>query len=116
MNIARSNRSQALTRTLTLALTLTRTLTPTPTLNLILTLTPTLTLTLTQHTRPAPGESAFQYKVQVSSLEMVERLFGAVEALDDVACVRRGDMEHMLHDSPASFWAHATQPAAEEEP
>ena len=46
---------------------------------------------------------------------MIERLFGAVEALDDVACVRRGDMEHMLHDSPASFWAHATRATAEQE-
>ena len=62
-----------------------------------------------------PGESAFQYNVQVSSLAMIERLFGAVEALDDVVCVRRGDLEHMLHDSLEGFWAHAERPAAEEE-
>ena len=58
-------------------------------------------------TREIGGESAFQYKVQVGSLGMVDQLFQAVEALDDVVCVLRGDMEHMLHDSPASFWAHA---------
>ena len=48
---------------------------------------------------------------------MIERLFEAVAALDDVAHVTRGDMLHMLHDSPDGFWAHATErpPAAEEE-
>ena len=46
---------------------------------------------------------------------MIERLFSAVEALDDVVCVRRGDMDHMLHDSPEGFWAHAERPAAGEE-
>ena len=31
--------------------------------------------------------------------------------------VRRGDMLHMLHDSPDGFWAHAAErPAAEEQP
>ena len=68
-------------------------------------------------TRDIGGASAFQYHVQVSSLAMIERLFEAVAALDDVVHVRRGDMLHMLHDSPDGFWAHAAErPAAEEQP
>ena len=60
-------------------------------------------------TRQIGGESAFQYKVQVSSLAMVEDLFKAVETLDDVVRVMRGDMEHMLHDYSADFWALARE-------
>ena len=48
---------------------------------------------------------------------MVARERRAVAALDDVVHVRRGDMLHMLHDSPDGFWAHAAErPAAEEQP
>jgi (p)ppGpp synthase/HD superfamily hydrolase len=58
-------------------------------------------------THKVGGESAFQYKVHIASFEQLERLTAALEELDDVQCVLRGDMEDMLHDSPTSFWAHA---------
>ena len=42
--------------------------------------------------------SAFQYKVLITDVQMLERLTAALEELDDVVRVVRGDMEDMLHD------------------
>ena len=42
--------------------------------------------------------SAFQYKVLITDVAMLERLTAALEALDDVVRVVRGDMEDMMHD------------------
>ena len=60
--------------------------------------------------RQVGGESAFQYKVQVRSLQMLERLVHVVQQLDDVVHVTRGDMDDMLHDSPTGFWENARAP------
>ena len=58
-------------------------------------------------TREVGGESAFQYAVHISSLEQLDGLMIALDKLDDVVKVIRGDMEDMLHDSPAAFWENA---------
>ena len=65
-------------------------------------------------THQVGGESAFQYKVQVRSLEMVQRLMAKLHEHEDVVCVLRGNMDDMLHDSPAAFWAHAQEPRGPE--
>ena len=90
---------------------------PKPNPNQVISLEVVNIIDVRSKTRDIGGASAFQYHVQVSSLAMIERLFEAVAALDDVVHVRRGDMLHMLHDSPDGFWAHAAErPAAEEQP
>ena len=53
------------------------------------------------------SESAFQFKVHISSLEQLDSLTRALEELDDVVKVIRGDMDDMLHDSPSAFWENA---------
>lgn len=55
------------------------------------------------------GESAFQYKVQVSSREQAERMMAVLSTLDDVVSVLRGDMDDMLRDNPATFWEYACE-------
>ena len=55
--------------------------------------------------------SAFQFKVLIADVEMLERLIAALEELDDVVRVVRGDMEDMLHDlGEEDFWANAKPP------
>lgn len=61
-------------------------------------------------TREIGGESAFQFKVNLFSVEQLDTLVANLEKLQDVVRVVRGDMDDMLHDSPAAFWELARDP------
>ena len=58
--------------------------------------------------------SAFQFKVLIADVEMLQRLVAALEELDDVVKVIRGDMEDMLHDCASAFWRNALPDPPEE--
>lgn len=59
------------------------------------------------NTREVGGESAFQYKVHIDSVGMLESLRERLEQLDDVVSVLRADMGDMLHDGHDAFWENA---------
>ena len=49
--------------------------------------------------------SAFMYTVHIDSVAMLERLLSVLEALDDVVCVVRADMDDLMHDlGYDAFW------------
>ena len=58
-------------------------------------------------TRSVGSQSAFQYKVHLSSVAQLDTLIAAIETVDGVVRVVRGDMDDMLHDSKEAFWANA---------
>jgi len=51
-----------------------------------------------------PGMGAFQFRVQLSSLEQLDVLTAALESLPLVVCVRRDSMDMMLEESADAFW------------
>ena len=47
----------------------------------------------------------------IADVDELDRLVAALEALDDVVRVVRGDMDGMLHDlGEEAFWENATPP------
>ena len=58
-------------------------------------------------TREVGGESAFQYRVHVRDVAMLDALVRRLVSHQDVLRVLRADMDDLLHDSKDIFWAHA---------
>ena len=54
---------------------------------------------------------AFQYKVLIDDVAMLQRLLRELEAQDDVMRVVRGDMDDMMHDLGSDgFWENTKPP------
>ena len=60
-------------------------------------------------TREVGGESAFQFRVHVRDVAMLDALVAALDELEDVVRVLRADMADMMHDSRENFWANALE-------